>query len=76
MKYQIFKAVDKLDGDLSIFVFDENGNYTVVYYSESMLGALITEVKGGAGCHLSDYSISYQRREDMVDPVLLCEIEA
>lgn len=76
MKYQIFKAVDKLDGDLSIFVFDEVGNYTVVYYSESVLGAVITELKGGAGCHWSEDSISYPRRDDMVKPVLLCEIEA
>lgn len=76
MKYQIFKAIDKLDGDLSIFVFDEMENYTVVYYSESTLGALLTEVKGGAGCHWSADSICYPRRDDMLDAILMCEVEA
>lgn len=76
MKYQIYKAVDKLDGDVSIFVFDEHENYTVVYNHDNMLGRIISRIKGGEGCHWSADSIKYPRRDDMVNPVLMCEIEA
>lgn len=76
MKYQVFKAVDKIDGDLSIFVFDENDNYTVIFYSDYLLGRVIDRIKNGDGCDWSADSIEYPRRNDMVNPVLLCEIEA
>jgi hypothetical protein len=76
MKYQVFKAVDKLDGDVSLFAFDEQENYTVIYHSDYMLGRLVDELKSGKGCNCSADSLSYPRRNDMVNPVLLCEIEA
>lgn len=76
MKYQIFKAIDKLDGDVSIFAFDEHNNYTVVYHSDYLLGKLIERIRSGAGCDWSAEGISYSRRDDMIDPVLICEIEA
>lgn len=41
MKYQVFKAVDKLDGEVSLFAFDEQENYTVIYHSYFMLGSLV-----------------------------------
>lgn len=76
MKYQVFKAVDKLDGDVSLFAFDEQENYTVIYHSDYMLGRLVEELRSGKGCYWSADSISHPRRSDMVNPVLLCEIEA
>lgn len=76
MKYRVFKAVDKLDGDVSLFAFDEQENYTVIYHSDYMLGRLVEELSSGKGCHWSADSISYPRRNDMFNPVLLCEIEA
>lgn len=76
MKYQVFKAVDKIDSELSLFAFDEQENYTVIYHSYCMLGSLVEELNSGKGCHWSADSISYPRRNDMVNPVLLCEIEA
>lgn len=76
MKYQVFKAVDKIDGEFSLFIFDEQENYTVIYHSYYILGMLIEDLKSGKGCQWSDDSISHPRRNDMVNPVLLCEVEA
>lgn len=74
MKYQIFKAVDKLDGDTSIFVFDEEDNYTVIYDVPGVLDRLVEGIRNGNGCDWSADSCKYPRRNDMVKPVLLCEV--
>lgn len=76
MKYELYKAVDKIDGDLSVFVFDENDNYTVIFYSDYMLGRIIDRIKKGCGCDWPADSIKYPRRNDMINPALLCEIES
>lgn len=76
MKYQIFKAVDKIDGELSLFMFDEENNYTVLDYSPEMIGILISKIKAGCGCHWSDSANETPRRDDMIDAVLMCEFEA
>lgn len=74
MKYQIFKAVDKIDGDLSLFMFDENDNYTVVWYDDENVARLI-KAANNHGCDWSKSELETPRRDDMVDPVLLCEFE-
>lgn len=76
MKYQIFKAVDKIDGELSLFLFDEENNYTVIEYSPEMMGRLIRDIKAGSSCHWSDGVNETPRRDDMLDAVLMCEFEA
>ena len=76
MKFQIFKAIDKIDGELSLFMFDEESNYTVIDYSPEMIGRLIRDIKNGVGCHWSDNANETPRRDDMLDAVLMCEIEA
>lgn len=74
MKYQVFKAVDKVDGELSIFIFDENDKYTVIDYSPEMMGRMIRDIKLGRGCDWNDDE-GEPRRDDMLDAVLMCEIE-
>ncbi|WWD12667.1 hypothetical protein CPL00172_CDS0082 [Escherichia phage BubbaBully] len=76
MKYQIFKAVDKIDGELSLFLFDEENGYTVIDYSPEMMGRLISDIKAGGSCHWSDNEGETSRRDDMLDAVLMCEFEA
>lgn len=76
MKFQIFKAIDKIDGELSLFMFDEENNYTVIDYSPEMIGRLVQDIKNGGGCHWSDSANETPRRDDMLDAVLMCEIEA
>lgn len=76
MKYQIFKAVDKIDGELSLFMFDEENDYTVIGYSTEMIGRLIRDIKAGGSCHWSDGVNETPRRDDMLDAVLMCEFEA
>lgn len=75
MKYQIFKAVDKIDGELSLFMFDEENNYTVIDYSPEMMWSMIRDIKAGGGCRWSDNGSETPRRDDMLDPVLLCVLE-
>lgn len=69
--FKFYKAIDKIDGGLSLFVFDEEMNYTVVPYSEDALEALIKEVWNGGGCHWSNNPRETPRFDDMVDPVLI-----
>lgn len=76
MKYQVFKAVDKIDGELSLFIFDEENNYTVTDYSPEMMGRMIRDIKAGGSCHWSDGANETPRRDDMLDAVLMCEFEA
>lgn len=76
MKYQVFKAVDKIDGELSLFIFDEENNYTVIDYSPEMMGRMIRDIKAGDSCHWSDGANETPRRDDMLDAVLMCEFEA
>ena len=45
MKYELYKAVDKIDGELSLFLLDEIGGYTVVPYSEVFIGKLVRDIK-------------------------------
>ena len=75
MKFQIFKAIDKIDGELSLFMFDEENNYTVLDYSTEMIGRLIQDINNGGGCHWCDNANETPRRDDMIDPVLLCVLE-
>lgn len=75
MKYELYKAVDKVDGELSLFLLDENGGYTVVPYSEAFIGETIREIKFGGCCHWSRSDNETPRRDDMIDPVLLCVLE-
>lgn len=75
MKYQVFKAVDKIDGELSLFIFDEENNYTVIDYSPEMVGRMIRDIKAGGSCHWSDGANETPRRDDMIDPVLMCVLE-
>lgn len=76
MKYELYKAVDKIDGELSLFLFDEEGGYTVIDYSPEMMGRLIRDIKAGGSCHWSDVAGETPRRDDMLDAVLMCEFEA
>lgn len=76
MKYQVFKAVDKIDGELSLFIFDEENNYTVIDYSPEMMGRMIRDIKAGGSCHWSDGANETPRRDYMLDAVLMCEFEA
>ncbi|WZK93023.1 hypothetical protein [Enterobacter phage vB_EclS_AS5] len=75
MKFQIFKAIDKLDGKLSLFMFDEENNYTVVWYEDENIAKLVKAARK-RGCDWSDIPGKKSRRDYMIDPVLLCEIEA
>lgn len=75
MKYQLFKAVDKLDGGLSLFLLDENDSYTVVWYEEANVAKLINAAKK-RGCDWRHIKGKAPRRDYMIDPVLLCEFEA
>lgn len=76
MKYELYKAVDKIDGELSLFLLDEENGYTVIDYSPEMIGRLIRDIKAGGSCHWSDGANETPRREDMLDAVLMCEFEA
>lgn len=75
MKYELYKAVDKIDGELSLFLLDEENGYTVIDYSPEMIGRLIRDIKAGGICHWSDNEGETSRRDDMIDPVLLCVLE-
>lgn len=75
MKYQIFKAVDKIDGELSLFLLAEDDSYTVVEYSDALIGKLVKDIKNGRGCDWQRGVNGTPRRDDMIDPVLLCELE-
>ena len=73
MKFQIYKAIDKLDGELSLFMFDETDGYTVVTYSKSLVGKLCEQARAH-GCDWTNNPGETPRRKDMIDPVLLCEV--
>lgn len=73
MKYQIFKAVDKIDGELSLFMFDETDGYTVVPYSRYLIGKLCDNARK-YGCDWTQNKGETPRRDDMIDPVLICEV--
>lgn len=75
MKYELYKAVDKIDGDLSLFLLDEIEGYTVVPYSEAFIGKLVKAVNSGRGCDWRQEEGETPRRDDMIDPVLLCVME-
>lgn len=75
MKYQLFKAVDKLDGELSLFLLAEDDSYTVVEYSDALIGKLVKAIKNGRGCDWQRGVNETPRRDDMIDPVLLCVLE-
>lgn len=75
MKYELYKAVDKIDGELSLFLLDDIGGYTVVPYSEVFIGELVREIKFGGCCDLPRNDNETPRRNDMIDPVLLCVME-
>nr|DAI80169.1 MAG TPA: hypothetical protein [Caudoviricetes sp.] len=76
MKFEIYKAVDKIDGELSLFMFDCGGWYTVVPYGDHYLGQLVKDARFGDGCHWIDSANETPRREDMIDPVLICVVES
>lgn len=40
MKYEIYKAVDVIDGELSLFAFDEIDGFTVIDYSDEGLARM------------------------------------
>lgn len=73
MKYEIYKAIDKIDGELSIFAFDEIDGFTVINYSDDNLGRLIKRLTK-FGCDWCDNPGSC-RRDDMIDPVLIATVE-
>lgn len=73
-QFKIYKAIDKIDGELSLFMFDARLNYTVVDYSKQALGRLIEDAKSGAGCHWEQSKHETPRYDDMINPVLLCEV--
>lgn len=73
MKFQIYKAIDKVDGELSLFMFDETDGYTVVTYSKSWVGKLCDQARKH-GCDWTDNEGETPRRKDMIDPVLICEV--
>lgn len=75
MKYEIYKAVDTIDGELSLFAFDETDGYTVIDYSDEGLGQLIKRLRK-AGCDWSDEPNESSRRDDMINPVLITTVEA
>lgn len=75
MKYELYKAVDKIDGELSLFMLDEIGGYTVVPYSEVFIGKLVIDIKFGGCCHWSRSDNETPRRDYMINPVLLCVLE-
>ena len=76
MRFEIFEAVDRVDGELSLFMFDSDGGYTVTPYGDHFLGRLVKDARFGCDCHWSDDSNETPRREDMIDPVLICIVEA
>lgn len=76
MKFEIYKAVDKIDGELSLFMFDSDGGYTVTPYGDHFLGVLVNDARFGGGCHWSDIANETPRRDDMIDPVLICTVES
>lgn len=74
MKYEIYSAVDAIDGEKSLFMFDENDNYTVIcdcYTNLDYLEQLASE----DGCSWSDNGNETPRRQDMINPVLIKEFE-
>ncbi len=73
MKYEVYKAIDKIDGELSIFAFDEIDGFTVIEYSEEGLGRLIKRLIK-CGCDWCDTPGSC-RRDDMINPVLIATVE-
>lgn len=75
MKYEIYKAIDAIDGELSLFAFDEIDGFTVIDYSDEGLGRLIKRLKK-AGCDWCDNPGESSRRNDMINPVLIATVEA
>lgn len=73
-RFEIYKAIDKIDGELSLFMFDARLNYTVITYSEQGIGQLIRAANNGTGCHWNN-NPREPRFDDMINPVLLCAIE-
>lgn len=75
MKYEFYKAVDAIDGMLSIFVFDEYRNYTVVPYSDWHLKNLFHRAIENSACNWS-FNSNRRRFQDMTDPKLMFVIES
>lgn len=75
MKYEFYKAVDALDGMLSIFVFDEDRNYTVVPYSDWALENLFHRAVKNSACDWGS-DVDSGRFKDMIDPELIFTIES
>lgn len=73
MKFQIYKAIDKVDGGESLFMFDEIDGFTVIDYSTEGIGHLV-ENAHSHGCDWDDLDGGTPRRDDMINPVLICEV--
>lgn len=75
MKYEFYKAVDAIDGAFSIFVFDEDRNYTVVPYSDWGLENLFHRAVKNCACDWGA-EVGAGRFKDMIDPELIFILEA
>nr|DAH97852.1 MAG TPA: hypothetical protein [Caudoviricetes sp.] len=74
MKYEIYSAIDAIDGDESLFMFDENDNYTVISFGYCDAEYLDNQARE-CGCNWSDSKNKTPRRQDMINPVLLKSFE-
>ena len=75
MKYQIYSAIDAIDDAQSLFMFDENDNYTVVRDCYTYADYLEQLARNGEGCNWSDNKNETPRREYMINQVLIKEFE-
>ena len=69
MTIKLYKAVDKLDGDLCMFLVYENGKVAVMdwYMSDS---EMVRAVKSAARYYMTETA---ERFNDAIDPVLIAE---
>lgn len=75
MKYQIYSAIDAIDDAQSLFMFDENDNYTVVCDRYTDSDYLEQLARNGEGCNWIDNKNGTPRRQYMINPVLVKEFE-
>lgn len=73
MKYEIYSAIDAIDNEPSMFMFDENDNYTVIS-NDGDIDYLVQLAKED-GCSWSNNKNETPRRQDMINPVLVKEFE-
>lgn len=72
MKITIHRAIDKVDGEVTYFAFNEDfTGYSVAFLGE--LEPLINRIRE-CGLDFEDVHIE-ARQNDMIDPALICTLE-